>query len=596
MTQKTPQPVHIPLPPEDQRVRRTAQFARPGEKKTRYHLPDALTSSSPVGYRTRQAMSEEQLRESMRLLNMARPTGFGPVAPVEERALFEESALGIMVARQSTNFRGHRQVTFGPEDSTRFAHLLRSLRHRDAEVLDGASYTHVVLSRPYRTMFTFLLTFVGHKSLSSPWTVGQRAWRKRFEHIDDIPTIGYLQQLHVGILADAMERAAVVASDGARRAQVHSAPFCSQARQQDNKAVLHAIEEMCGITRAERSQGWRVALVTQVGEALPEEKIDISPHTCRVLGANLLALRSERIQPGVNQEEKAPSEYQARQDMDVPDELTVQAGRACYNAFAHWTGCDRERAKELMMLERIDVLTDEGKARLREIRQMLDDVSDEIIDDIPTWANLMTGGQLKRGAQQGRKAFGLAGQRVYIGGLAKGEIAAEGLDWDQALRAVGAAASRSALIAELMGVLELPETCDLLAGICLMAGPVNQNDIGKAFYGQPDLLASAYPDRDPTSLLVWTLKAKTVADPVGNEEQLLNPKRQGPLVDLRPGPHDVVSLRVGNKLVPMRQRGDKTNRERAFGEIGNFVTDPEGRDIPGNRGEPWAGAYDTVWP
>ena len=42
-----------------------------------------------------------------------------------------------------------------------------------------------------------------------------------------------------------------------------------------------------------------------------------------------------------------------------------------------------------------------------------------------------------------------------------------------------------------------------------------------------DLLQSAYPDAAPTSLLVWTLKAKTVADPIGNEEQLMNPKRKG---------------------------------------------------------------------
>ena len=29
------------------------------------------------------------------------------------------------------------------------------------------------------------------------------------------------------------------------------------------------------------------------------------------------------------------------------------------------------------------------------------------------------------------------------------------------------------------------------------------------------------------------------------------------------------------------------NAERAFGDVGNFVTDPSGAEIPGNRGTPW---------
>ncbi len=592
--QNSPKPleaVNVAPPPVEQRTRRSAVFATPGEKKSRYHLPDGLESSSPVGYRTRVSMSRQEVDEALQLLSLERPSAFAPLGhSVLEKELFEESALGIMVARQSTNYRGHRQVTFGPEDSERFAHLLRSLKHLDADVLDNAAYTHVVLSRPYRTVFTFLLTFVGHKAWTSLFSVARRGWLKRFKHADDIPTIGYLQQLHVGILADAQERATIIASQGRRRAQVHSAPFCSQARRTDNKAVLHAIEEMCGITRQERSQGWRVALVTQVGEATKEEAIKISAQTCRKLGANLLAFRSERIQPGVNQDNKAPAQYGSRQDMDVSDELTTQAGRAGYNAFAHWTGCEREAAKRLLMLERIDVLTDPGKERLREIRKMLGDVTDRVVANIPLWADLATGKTLTRGASQGRKAFGLAGQRIYIGGLSKAEVKAAGLDWDQALRAVGASAARSSLMAELMGVYELPEDCDLLAGICLMAGPVNQNDIGKSFYGQPDLLSRQFPDRDPTSLLVWTLKAKTVADPIGNEEQLMNAKRKGMLVDLRPGPHDVVWLKTSKGLEPMRQRGQEVNRERAFGDVGNFVTDPDGRDIPGNRGEPWGDA------
>ena len=120
-----------------------------------------------------------------------------------------------------------------------------------------------------------------------------------------------------------------------------------------------------------------------------------------------------------------------------------------------------------------------------------------------------------------------------------------------------------------------------------MAGPVNQNDIGKQFYGHPDLLADTFADRDPTSLLLWTLKAKTVADPIGNEEQLLNAQKKGALVDLRAGPHDVVHVDSGNQLIPMRNNGGLKNQERAFGDQGNFVTSPEGKEIAGNRGQAW---------
>ena len=136
-----------------------------------------------------------------------------------------------------------------------------------------------------------------------------------------------------------------------------------------------------------------------------------------------------------------------------------------------------------------------------------------------------------------------------------------------------------------MGVTDLPPDCDLLAGICLMAGPVNQNDIGKQFYGYRDLLADAFPDEDTTSLLVWTLKAKTVADPIGNEEQLLNAARKGALVDLRPAPDEVISIASPGGIVPFRAKG---STERAFAGAGNFVTSPEGTDIPGNRGAIWA--------
>ena len=38
----------------------------------------------------------------------------------------------------------------------------------------------------------------------------------------------------------------------------------------------------------------------------------------------------------------------------------------------------------------------------------------------------------------------------------------------------------------------------------------------------------------------------------------------------------------------MRSHEGKLNQERAFFEQGNFVTDPNGREIEGNRGKPWS--------
>ena len=586
LQQKPVSPVPIAPPPAEQRAQRHASFAGSDQKKGRYDLPSRLESSSPVGYRTRVPLDLEEAKEVLQLLSMPRPSGFGPTTEIREHELFEEASLGILTARQSTNYRGHEQVTLGPEDSAIAADVLRSLDGLEGTVLDGATYTHVALCRPYRTPFTLLLTFIGHKPVRSLVTVANRAFRKRFYHEDDIPTIGYLTDLHVGILADAVERAVVIASFGRRRANVLMAPF-SGSMLDRNRDRLAPLEELVGLDRSRKSKGWRIAFVAQVGTAVDGERVSIREETCRKFGANQLAFRSERIMPGVNQDDKAPDAYCHRQDMDVPDELTVMAGRAAYNAFIHWTECDRERSKELMLLERIDVLTPNGKQRLRDVRNNLGEVTDKIMKGIPLWADLPTGKALSRNAARGKKAFALAGQRIYIGGLARPEVEAEGIDWTLAVRAFGAAAARSALVAEIMGVVNLPDDCDLLAGICLMAGPVNQNDIGKSFYGDKDLLAGSFPKREPTSLLVWTLKAKTVADPIGNEEQLMNAARKGALVDLRPGPHEVVRVRMADKLVALRELGDRVNEERAFFDVGNFVTAPDGAEIPGNIGTPW---------
>jgi len=587
-------PVPISPPPATQRVHRGARFSGENERKSRYTLPDGLSSGSPVGFRSRVSLTADETDLALSLLDLARPTGFVDGPPPTDGELFDESSLGVLSARQSTNFRGHRAVCLGSDDLPELERILRGLDHRDADILSGGSHAHVVLCRPYRTPFTGLLTFIGHRPIRSLATVVRRAWRKWRHHHDDIPTIGYLTELHVGILADAMERATVIASAGTRRAQVHMRPFSGKALR-DNAAALDPLYALCGVTTQERRQGWRVALVAQVGCATPDEAIAMPDASARRIGAAMLALRSERIQPGVNQEDKAPAPYQARQDMDVSDELTVMCGRAGYNAMEHWTGLDRELAKELLLLERVDVLSANGKRRLREIRGQLGDITDKVVATLPKWADWPTGKQLSKNAARGKKAFALAGQRIYIVGADRRALERAGVDFDLAVRAIGAACARGALVAEIMGTTEIPDDCDLLAGICLMAGPVNQNDVGKQFYGYRDLLADAFPDQDTTSLLVWTLKAKTVADPIGNEEQLMNPARKGALVDLRCAPHEAVSVRRDGVVVPFRLEGERTSEERAFADVGNFVTDGEGRGIPGNEGSPWSGGDRPVW-
>lgn len=595
-TQNQLEVVKIAPPPEEERVSRGARLYPADHKRDRYALPTGLRSSSPVGYRSRVNFTEEEMAQYMPLLSLAPPRGFVETV-VKEQALFEELSLGIMSSRQSTNFVGQSQRVLGPEVSKQVTALVKE-HLGEGYALEGAAYTLITLNRPYRTPFTLLLTLAGHMPVLSLLTVPWRGLRKRFFGATDIPTIGYLRELHLGILADGMERAAVIASEGRRKANVILAPFCGRERAR-NQGLIKALNKLCGLSAKERSKGWQIAMVTQVGGVSEEEQIKLvgGSEAWRKIGAALLSLRSERIQPGVNHEPKAPPAYHRRQTMDVSEELTFQAGRAAYNAFSRWLGVDRDTAKELLLNDRIDVLTPTGKSRLRKIRRALADATDCLIRDLPLWADLPTGKAFSRNANRGRKAFSLTGQRIYLMGLSKRELAERSLDWDLAVCAIGAAASRSGLYSELMGCVDIPEGCDMLGGVCLMAGPVNQNDIGKTFYGHPDLLDETLSHRDPTSLLIWTLKAKTVADPVGNEEQLLNPARKGALVDLRPGPHEVVLVDTqdAGHFTPMRSRDDQQNEERAFGDVGNFLTDPDGQEIIGNRGEKWPYASEILW-
>jgi hypothetical protein len=389
-----------------------------------------VLSASPVGYRSRVSLSAEEAMYASGLFSLEPPNAFSSAEPVTEQELFEEVSLGIMTARQSTNYRGHREVLLGPEDSATLAGLLARLDALDRPVLDGAAYSHVVLTRPYRTPFTFLLTFIGHAPVSSLLTVPLRAWRKRFGGAVDIPTIAYLQQLHVGVLADAMERATLLASLGRRRANILLRPFAGAMRA-SNRALVADIEALVGLRRGENAAGWEVALVAQCGNVDGESPIP--PALCRKLGANLVALRSERIQPGVNAEPRSPPQYRARQDMDVPAPLVEMAGRAAFNAFSRWSGVDRERAKDLLLLERIDVLTPGGKERLRAVRSRLEEITDRLVADLPLWADLPTGRALSRNAARGKKAFALAGQRIYVGGLSPTQVRAVGIDFDLAV-------------------------------------------------------------------------------------------------------------------------------------------------------------------
>ena len=72
---------------------------------------------------------------------------------------------------------------------------------------------------------------------------------KKLKFIDDIPTIGYLPHLHVGILAEAMERAAVIASKGTRRGLAFMAPFCGE-HAKANTSVIRELESICGLSPA----------------------------------------------------------------------------------------------------------------------------------------------------------------------------------------------------------------------------------------------------------------------------------------------------------------------------------------------------------
>ena len=233
------------------------------------------------------------------------------------------------------------------------------------------------------------------------------------------------------------------------------------------------------------------------------------------------------------------------------------------------------------------MLTDDGKnASARCARCSIDTITDKIMNGLPLWADLPTGKALSRNAAKGKKAFALAGQRIYIGGLDRDEIEKEGIDW-QVASALWAPRPRAARWSPRSWGASSARKLRPALGHLPDGRPGQPERHRQGVLRLEDMLADEFPDKDPTSLLVWTLKAKTVADPIGNEEQLLNEDRKGALVDLRPGPHDVVEIRRNRKNMPLRKRNGRCNRERAFSDVGNFATTDDGEGIAGNAGEDW---------
>ena len=51
------------------------------------------------------------------------------------------------------------------------------------------------------------------------------------------------------------------------------------------------------------------------------------------------------------------------------------------------------------------------------------------VRDLPLWVDLPTGKLFSRNANKGRKAFALAGQRIYLMGLSGEELQQNHIDW-----------------------------------------------------------------------------------------------------------------------------------------------------------------------
>ena len=193
----------------------------------------------------------------------------------------------------------------------------------------------------------------------------QKGVEKKYRFVDDIPTIGYLQWLHLGILAESMERAAVIASSGQRRANVLMAPFCDDNAQSQNAQVIKDIEARIGLTSSDKAKGWQIRMITQVGCVkgtldISQELYQRSVQTCLRFAQSAFSQGStKRTRPLLNI-------TKGRTWMSASLSLRMPAAPHT-TRFHRWTGIERKRCKALLLNERVDVLTDGGKERLREI-------------------------------------------------------------------------------------------------------------------------------------------------------------------------------------------------------------------------------------
>ena len=363
----------------------------------------------------------------------------------------------------------------------------------------------------------------------------------------------------------------MVASIGKRAANVFMSPFSGPELRGANR-VIRELEDLCGLSAEDRRRGWGLQLVAQVGQVA--DPFPIERPLARKLGANLLSLRSERIQPGVNMEDKAPGEYRGRHV--VPDELAVMAG-ARPSTLASGGGGARCG----------QVHDGDGAGRHAHGRRQgasapdreLGDITDQLVDDLPR-ADLPTGRVLSKAPAAAGPSLWLDSASIRWTGSARCD--AEGRGLGRAVRAAGAAASRSALPAS-PGLIDLPESTDLLTGCCLMAGPVNQNDIGEQYYGYPDLLAGHTPGATPCRC--WCGRSRPRPSPIQSATKSscsTLPARA--LVDLRCGPHEAVWV-VDNDGArrPMRKEGDRVSQERAFSDVGNLPERQTARPFQGMK-------------
>ena len=93
--QQTVDLIPIQPPPAERRFRRNAQGASEGERRTRYTLPSQLESSSPVGYRTRIPISQDEAKQAASLLALNDPTVSFPVLDQQNKPCSKSPVWGF---------------------------------------------------------------------------------------------------------------------------------------------------------------------------------------------------------------------------------------------------------------------------------------------------------------------------------------------------------------------------------------------------------------------------------------------------------------------------------------------------------------------